>query len=399
MRVLVLNCGSSSLKFDVLVGSESAASAGDWSRAAHGSIDRIGGDGWLRLEAGDEVRHSEPFAASGIGDAVERVVAVLQQDGLLDGISAVGHRVVHGGLTFNYATLIDDEVVAGIDALSELAPLHNRPALEAIAVARRALPDVPEVACFDTSFYANLPDHVALYALPREVSEKYAIRRYGFHGFAHRYMADRFQALHPGKHGLRLITLQLGNGCSATASIDGRPQETSMGFTPLEGLIMGTRSGDLDPSLPGYIAEKEGLSLAAVEEMLNRKSGLLGLSALSADMRDLLDAATDGNMAARVAIDAFCHRVRKYIGAYMAVLAGADGIVFGGGIGQNNPELRAQICEGFDWAGLTLDAGRNSTYSLTEGRISTEGSTVEAWVMEVDEASVIAADVAECLSL
>jgi acetate kinase len=284
-----------------------------------------------------------------------------------------------------------------IESLSRLAPLHNEPALKAIQAVSSELKQAPAVAVFDTSFYADLQDHVALYALPGPLSEKYDIRRYGFHGLAHRAMIQRYQQLHPNSGSQRLITLQLGNGCSATASAAGLPVETSMGFTPLEGLIMGTRSGDLDPSIPLFLAEQEQMAPSEVEALLNRRSGLLGLSGRSSDMRDLLQAADQGLAGARLAIDAFCHRIRKYVGAYLAVLGGADAIVFGGGIGQNSPELRAQICKGFAWAGIELDAGRNNALHISEARISADGSPVETWVMDVDEAAVIAHDVQQCL--
>jgi len=393
MRVLVLNSGSSSLKFGVLA----TQPHGRWITVARGSIDRIGGKGWLRLEGDVEAMVSTPIETASTADAVERALHEMRHGGFLEGLDAAGHRVVHGGAKYSAPALIDDTVLAEIDALSELAPLHNAPALTAIRALRAAMPSLPAVACFDTAFYASLPEQAAQYALPLDLRQRLGIRRYGFHGLAHRYMTRRFRDLRPDLTEARLITLQLGNGSSVTASVGGRPVETSMGFTPLEGLIMGTRSGDIDPSLPGYIAEKAGMTAAQVEDLLNRRSGLLGLSGRSSDMRDLLEAAEAGDSNARLAIDAFCHRARKYLGAYMAVLGGADGVVFGGGIGQHSPEIRAQICSGFAWAGLELDAGRNNTSTLTEGHISNDSSTVQTWVMEVDEASVIAEDVAATL--
>jgi acetate kinase len=401
MRVLAINCGSSSLKFDVLAEMQSGPSRKDaigqeWVTVASGLVDRIGKEGRLRLKVGGETRHSEAFAAADIGEATRRALALLRDEGLLEGLGAVGHRVVHGGPVFAGPAVIDDEVVQQIEALSTLAPLHNKPALEAIDSCRRELPDLRHVAVFDTSFYVSLPDHVALYALPRELSEKHRIRRYGFHGLAHRSMLQHYAAQHPDAGDARIVSLQLGSGCSITASRGGTPVETSMGFTPLEGLVMGTRSGDLDPSLPLFIAEHEKLSPHEVESLLNRESGLLGLSGRSADMRDLQQAARDGDEPSKLAIDAFCHRARKYLGAYLAVLGGCEAVIFGGGIGQNDASIRAQICDGMQWAGIDLDEGRNAS-GLSEGRISSDGAAVEVWVADVDEAAIIAQDVAVLL--
>lgn len=401
MRILAINCGSSSLKFDVLTSGQTSRQPTEpaWTRFASGIVDRIGEGGRLRLEVNGDTRRSESYEAPSIAEAVTRALAVLREEGLLEELSAVGHRVVHGGPLFTGPAQIDDEALRQIEALSSLAPLHNKPALEAVHATTAELPELPQVAVFDTSFYANLPEHVAVYALPRKLSEKYQIRRYGFHGLAHRWMIQRYQALHPEAVEPRLITLQLGSGASITASRDGLPVETSMGFTPLEGLVMGTRSGDLDPSLPLFIAEHEGLSPAEVESLLNRESGLLGLSGRSADIRDLQEAAASGDMASKLAIDAFCHRVRKYLGAYLAVLGGCDAVVFGGGIGQHSAEVRAQVCEGFGWAGIELDAGRNAGSGLSEAKVSSDASKVEVWVADVDEASIIAQDTSQCLDL
>jgi acetate kinase len=401
MRVLAVNCGSSSLKFQVLALGQPGKRANQqgWSSVASGAIDRIGKDGRLRLEVGGEVRVSEAYEAPDIEDAVRRALQLLRDEGLLQGLSAVGHRVVHGGAAFKDAAIIDDEVLHKIDALSTLAPLHNKPALAAIEACRHALKKLPQVAVFDTSFYADLPEHVALYALPLALSRKHSIRRYGFHGLAHRSMILRDGALHPESDDRRLITLQLGNGCSVTASCGGVPLETSMGFTPLEGLIMGTRSGDLDATLPSFIASHENMAASEVDSLLNLGSGLLGLSGRSADMRDLEQAAKDGDTGSQLAIDAFCHRAKKYLGAYLAVLGGCDAVVFGGGIGQNSALVRARICEGMQWAGIELDGGRNATHGLTEARISSDASAVEVWVADVDEAAIIAHDVEKCLAV
>jgi acetate kinase len=314
-------------------------------------------------------------------------------------VDAIAHRGVHGGPRFHAAVRIDDDVVRAIEQASELAPLHNGPALEAIRAARGVFATgVPMVAAFDTSFFADLPDVAREYALPQDVRDKLQIRRYGFHGLAHRYMIERYRALRPDVARPRLVTLQLGSGCSATASLDGRPLDTSMGFTPLEGLIMGTRSGDIDPMLPLLLAEQGGMSVNEVEALLNKKSGLLGLSGRSNDMRDLQTAAAEGDAAAGLALRAFCYRIVKYIGAYMAVLAGADAIVFGGGIGERSAEVRAAVCDAFAWCGLELDAALNSSVGDDDTFISAAGARLEALVVRVDEASVIARDVLQVLN-
>jgi acetate kinase len=392
MRVLVINCGSSSLKFDLI---DVEGRSAQVRRLARGIIDRVGGEAIAELtsEAGTVHR---PAAAPDQEAALAEAVALLADAGLLAAIDAVGHRVVHGGSAYTEPAVIDDEVVAAIESASALAPLHNGPALAAIRAARRRFAATPMVACFDTAFYARLPQVAALYALPLELSRRLAIRRYGFHGLAHRYMVERFRALRPEVARPRLITLHLGNGCSATASLGGRPLDTSMGFTPLEGLIMGSRSGDLDPALPLFIAEREDLSLAEVETLLNFRSGLRGLSGLSNDMRDLVAAAAMGNERAALAVDAFCYRVRKYVGAYLSVLGGVDAVVFGGGIGENSVEVRERVCRGLEWTGLRFDQAANRSPAGGDRRVSAAGP-VEAWVVAVDEASVLARDTAACL--
>jgi acetate kinase len=251
-------------------------------------------------------------------------------------------------------------------------------------------PSVPMVAVFDTAFHATLPQHEFTYALPHDLAVRHRVRRYGFHGIAHQYMLERYCQITGTRVGqATIITLQLGNGCSAAAIREGRSVDTSMGFTPLEGLVMGTRSGDIDPGIIGYLAEKEGLDATAVERLLNRESGLLGISGLSSDMRDLL-AAEEWDEGTRLAVQVFCYRVRKYIGAYLTVLGGAQAVVFGEGIGENAPAVRARICEGMEWCGLRVDPERNATHVGTEGRISPDGAAIAAFVVAVDEAALIA---------
>jgi len=398
MKVLVINCGSSTLKFE-LIESDGDTATDQQRRLAGGIVDRIGESAVLEFAVVDGESHDETAPMAGHDDATRRVLGWLESVGLLGGLDAVGHRVVHGGDRFWEPTLIDDEVVAAIEALTDLAPLHNAPSLKAIRAARTALgTGVPMVATFDTAFHRTLPERASRYAIPLELADKHRIRRYGFHGLAHRYMAERYAAIAATPlEQVKLVTLQLGNGCSATAIAGGRSVDTSMGFTPLEGLIMGTRSGDVDPSLAGFLARREGADIEEAEAWLNTRSGLLGVSGRSSYMRELLKAEAHGDKRAALAVDMFCYRVRKYLGAYLAVLDGADAVVFGGGIGENAPPVRARICAGMGWCGLRLDEGRNARTLGSEGRISRDNSRVHAYVIPVDEAAVIARDTVGCL--
>jgi acetate kinase len=310
--------------------------------------------------------------------------------------------VVHGGEEFRRSVLIDDAVLRSVEDNVELAPLHNPHNLRGIEAARAALGGgVPQVAVFDTAFHQTLPEYAYLYAIPYPLYRRHKIRRYGFHGTSHRSIAHRFRKLTGReKRDVRIVTLHLGNGCSACAIRGGESIDTSMGFTPLEGLVMGTRSGDIDAALLDYIAAKEGLSLPQVEALLNNQSGLLGVSGLTNDMRDLLAEANElQDRRARLAITMFCYRVRKYVGAYLAALGGADAIVFAGGVGENSAEIRARVCEDLEWAGLTVDAAANAALvGGREGRFSAEGSRLEAWVVPTDEELLIARDTFRVLS-
>jgi acetate kinase len=394
MRILAINCGSSTLKFAVL---DASAEESSVTHRAAGVVDRIGGDSIASLSvAGHAYELAKPTTdhAEAFGIAAN----MLQEEGALTDLEAVGHRVVHGGTRFREPVLIDDEVLDAIEVAAELAPLHNGPAIQVITAARAYFdPPMPMVATFDTAFYASLPDVAAHYAIPADLSERFGIRRFGFHGLAHRYMVERYRALRPDIPEPRLITLQLGNGCSATASKDGRPVDTSMGFTPLEGLIMGTRSGDLDPSIPLYLLDRQGISAHDVEEILNRRSGLLGLSRKSNDMRELLDVAKSGDEDSELAVRAFCYRAKKYVGAYLAALGGADALIFGGGIGEHVPEIREAVCRGLGWAGLELDPERNRAELPSDERISVDSGSIETWVVHVNETVIIAHDVMDCL--
>jgi acetate kinase len=302
---------------------------------------------------------------------------------------------VHGGEKFTHSTLVTDAVWREVEDLIDLAPLHNPHNLRGIDAARAALgAGVPQVAVFDTAFHHTLPEHAYLYALPYQLYRRHGVRRYGFHGTSHRYIAYRYRELTKrSRPDTRLITLHLGNGASACAIVGGDSVDTSMGFTPLEGLVMGTRSGDLDPAILEFVAEKEGLSARDVDTMLNKQSGLLGISGLTADMRELLaEAREHDDRRARLAVANYCYRVKKYLGAYLAAMNGADAIAFAGGIGENSPEVRARICDGLDWLGVRLDAEANAARIGAEGRIDASGSRVELWVIPTDEELLIARD-------
>ncbi len=403
MNVLVLNCGSSSLRFQVIDSDLEALELDADRRLARGSIERVGGHALITLQVGDRPKVIEDAPLRDHRAAVDWVLrwVVSTESGIeevtsVSDIHAVGHRVVHGGERFQESVRIDAQVLAGIEECVELAPLHNPANLKGIRAARAILGEgVPDVAVFDTAFHSTLPEVAYLYGIPYQYYRRFKLRRYGFHGTSHRYVAYRYRKLRGiPREQVNLITLHLGNGCSACAIRAGRSVDTSMGFTPLEGLLMGTRSGDLDPSVLEFLCEKEGISLQEATAILNRQSGLLGVSGLTADMRDLLaEEVEHDDRRARLAIDLFCQRVRKYIGAYLAALGGAEALVFAGGIGENAPELRARICSGLEWLGLELDPQRNA--ALAGGRagpISRTGSRLAAWVIPTDEELLIARD-------
>jgi acetate kinase len=400
-NILAINCGSSTLKFELIETNGGATAVSLERRLASGIIDRIGGATIIKFIAEGGKSLVENTEVADHGEATHRVLDWMNSLKLLetDGILGIGHRVVHGGDSFIEPTLINDDVIETIETLSCLAPLHNGPSLMAIRAARETLsPSIPMVAVFDTAFHHTLPEHAARYAIPEELSLKHRIKRYGFHGLAHQYMIERYAVITSKPIAeTKLITLQLGNGCSATAVKNGYSVDTSMGFTPLEGLMMGTRSGDVDPSLVGFLARQENLDIEEVEGLLNIRSGLLGVSGRSRDMRELLEAERQGDNRAALAVEMFCYRVRKYIGAYLTVLGGADAIVFGGGIGENSPTVRARISSDMEWLGLNLDHKRNAETTGSEGRISVDNSRVHLYVIPVDEASIIARDTVSCL--
>ena len=392
MVVLVLNAGSSSLKVD-LIDAEARETL------ASGQVERIGAVSSLAsFRLGDAKPDRVSLSAPDHGTALEVLLRKMREaDGpegdVLPEIEAVGHRVVHGGERFAESALVDDEVLDAIRDAFDLAPLHNPANLQGIRAAQKAFPDVPQVAVFDTAFHQTIPPQAYLYALPNRLYRRHKIRRYGFHGTSHYYVSRRLYELAGLEKGAsRVVTLHLGNGCSACAVRDGLSVDTSMGMTPLEGLVMGTRSGDLDPSIVFDIVDKEEMSLAEVHTLLNRYSGLLGLSGYAADMRDLLAEAADGDVRCQQAIDVFCYRVKSYLGRYLAVLGGLDAVAFTAGIGTYAAPVRAQILEGLEGLGIRLDAEANEAAGGAEARISSSDSPVQAWVVPTNEELVIALD-------
>jgi len=393
MKVLVINAGSSSIKYQLF-------DMPDRAVLARGMVSRIGEDHAELTHHDGRTSHESSVDAADHEQAMALILRTLVDPDvgvLSDGaeIGAVGHRVVHGGEEFTGSVLIDDRVIASLEKFADLAPLHNPPNLVGIRASQHTLPHARQVACFDTAFHATIPEVAFLYALPYEIYEQYRVRRYGFHGTSHRYVARRAAALlGRDKNDLNLITCHLGNGCSITAVRQGRSVDTSMGLTPLEGVVMGTRSGDFDPAILFYLADK-GYDLDTLNEMCNKKSGLLGISGQSNDMRNLEALAQNGDHRARLAIEVFCYRIKKYIGAYAAVLDTLDAVVFTGGIGENAVNVREQICTGLTQIGVQVDPVRNRAVLGGEERISPDAARVAVWVIPTNEEAAIAADTYE----
>ncbi|RZU40757.1 acetate kinase [Edaphobacter modestus] len=407
MNVLVLNSGSSSLKFQLIATDLGRITENKDERLCRGQVEQIGGEAIVTVHTRSGTRQKSTASLFDISRSLEYLVRWIASDEseIMEvrspsDIHAVGHRVVHGGELFTESTVITDEVLKGIEECIDLAPLHNPNNIKGILASRQVFgPKLPQVAVFDTSFHHSIPEHAYLYALPYHLYKRHHIRRYGFHGTSHRYVADRYRALRAvTEEQTHIITLHLGNGCSATAIRGGRSVDTSMGMTPLEGLVMGTRSGDIDPAVVNLIARKEGLSTHEVDALLNNQSGLLGISGLTNDMRVLLQESRDqDHRRAQLAIEVFCYRARKYIGAFLACMGAADAIVFTGGIGENSPDIRARICNGLEWAGLRLDDSRNKRMVGLEGQISCDDSSLHAFVIPTDEELLIARDTVRCI--
>jgi acetate kinase len=402
MNVLVLNSGSSSLKFQVIATDLEQIQQYKDDRICRGEIEGIGGEAIIHIRYRSEAGRTLTASLADMASTLEYLVRYIASDQSgapeiksTGDVHAVGHRVVHGGERFTESALIDDQVLKGIEDCIDLAPLHNPDNVKAILAARAIFgKDVPQVAVFDTSFHHTIPEQGYLYAIPYHLYQRHRIRRYGFHGTSHRYVAFRYRALRGlTREQTNVITLHLGNGCSAAAIKGGSSVDTSMGMTPLEGLVMGTRSGDLDPAIVGVIARKEGLSSSEVDTLLNTQSGLLGISGLTNDMRELqAELKEHDDRRVRLAIEIFCYRARKYIGAFLASMGGADAVVFTGGIGENSPDVRARICAGMEWAGLRLDDAKNIGAVGREAMISTENSKLLAYAIPTDEELLIARD-------
>jgi len=405
MKILVLNSGSSSVKFQVIETDLERMNAHDDRTLATGQVEKIGmDDSRLVLKVPGRDPYSDYREILEHRGAIEWVLRILADDevGILDDVTdvdAVGHRVVHGGESFASSVIITPEVVHEIEECSVLAPLHNPPNLRGYYAAHSALPDVPHVAVFDTAFHQTMPAHSFLYGIPFQLYTKHAIRKYGFHGTSHRYVAFRgSQILSWDKDEKKLITVHLGNGCSLAAIDRGKSVDTSMGFTPLEGLLMGTRTGDMDPAIVPWLMAMEEMTLHQVNTMMNKHSGLYGVSGVSSDMRELVEARAGGHQRADVAFRMFCYRVKKYIGAYAAAMGGVDAVFFTGGIGENSPEVREWALEGLEYMGIEIDQPINDSLKGGEGEISTDGSRVKVLVVPTNEEKTIARDVVRVLN-
>jgi acetate kinase len=390
------------VKFQIIATDLDAIARDADQRLARGTIERIGGEAIIASQSEDLEKKLTTAPLRDTHAAVEWIILWACSEASITSIKsvadihAVGHRVVHGGEHFTHSVVINDDVLRAIEDCIELAPLHNPMNVKGIHAARTVLgTGLPQVAVFDTAFHQTLPEHAYLYAIPYQLYRRYRIRRYGFHGTSHRYVAYRYRQMRNiSRDETNIITLHLGNGCSIAAIRFGDSIDTSMGFTPLEGLVMGTRSGDIDPAIIDFISVKEGLSAQEVETLLNKQSGLLGISGLTNDMRELLaEEHENDDRRSHLAVEIFCYRVRKYIGAFLAAAGGAEAIVFTGGIGENSAEIRSRICKGLEWMGLELDQQQNdSAGAEAGGRISTDSSRLAAYVIATDEELLIARD-------
>ena len=397
MKVLVLNCGSSSIKYKLFDMEQKSV-------IAQGGIEKIGlKDSFLKftLPSGEKKILEKDIPEHTVG--VEFILQTLTSPEYgaiksLDEINAVGHRMVHGGEKFSESVLLTQEVLDAFTACNDLAPLHNPANLKGVRAVEAILPNVPQIGVFDTAFHQTMPDYAYMYAVPYELYTKYGVRRYGFHGTSPRYVSKRVcEFLGVSPEGKRIITCHIGNGGSISAIKDGKCQDTSMGLTPLEGLMMGTRSGDIDGGAVSYIMDKEGLDSAGISNLLNKKSGVLGIFGESSDMRDLESAAAAGNPRAILAEKMYFYRIKKYIGAYAVAVGGVDIIVFTGGVGENQASCRAAACEGLEYMGIKLDAEKNKVRG-EEIVISTPDSKVQVVVIPTDEELMIASDTVAILS-
>jgi len=389
MKVLVINAGSSSLKYQLI-------DMKNESVLAKGLCDRIGIDNsFIKQAKGSEDSVVISKVLKNHKDAIEAVISALTDDKIgviknMSEISAVGHRIVHGGEKFNSSVIIDKQVVDAVRECIDIAPLHNPPNIIGIEACQEIMPTIPMIGVFDTTFHSTMPNYAYLYALPYELYQKYGIRKYGFHGTSHKYVAERAaEILGKPLSELKLITCHLGNGSSICAIDKGKSVDTSMGFTPLQGLAMGTRSGTIDPEVVTFLMEKENLDVKGISNLLNKKSGVLGISGVSSDFRDLHEAAAEGNKRAQLAIDIFCYGVKKFIGEYIAVMNGVDAIIFTAGVGENNDIVRKQVLDNMDFLGIKIDDEKNMVRGQ-EIDISTADATVATLIIPTNEELAIA---------
>ena len=399
MKVLVVNCGSSSLKYQLF-------NMVDESVLAKGLVERIGLEGSVLNH--QPTGHDKVVIKADISNHSGGIKLVLEaltdsKHGVISSmkeIVAVGHRVVHGGEKFADSVLITPEVMKALEDCIEMAPLHNPPNISGIEACAEIMPGVPQVGVFDTAFHQSMPKHAFLYGLPYEAYEKYGVRRYGFHGTSHKYVSQRVaEMMDQHMSNLRIITCHLGNGSSLAAIKYGRALDTSMGFTPLEGLVMGTRCGEIDPAIIPFLMKKENMTPDQIDNYLNKKSGVLGISGVSSDFRDIEEAAEAGNERAQLALDVFAYKVRKYVGGYVAAMGGVDAIVFTAGLGENSIEMRDKICNGLEYLGTRIDPVRNKVRGKAQ-EISVEGAKVKIFVIPTNEELVIARDTKSiCASL
>lgn len=392
MKVLVLNCGSSSLKYQLIDMSNESV-------LCKGLVERIGIDGSVLKHEKDGLdgKHIVEVEMKDHKDAIKYVLEAVAHPEVgavkeMSEIEAVGHRIVHGGEKFASSALLTEEVIEAINGCVELAPLHNPANLMGVEACKSILPDVPQVGVFDTAFHQSMPKKAFIYGLPHELYTKYGVRRYGFHGTSHLYVSQKAaEMLGKSVEELKIVTCHLGNGASLTAVDGGKSVDTSMGLTPLEGLIMGTRCGDIDPAIVPFVMKKEGLDADGIDKLMNKQSGVYGMTGISSDFRDIEDAANNGDEKAQVALDAYCHKVKKYIGSYVAAMNGVDAIVFTAGLGENGISMREMICKDMDFFGIKLDAEKNNVRGK-ERVISTDDSKVKVLLIPTNEELMIARD-------
>jgi acetate kinase len=399
----VLNCGSSSLKFQLIETDPQRMENDKEEVLADGQVEKIGQAESIvsyKTNRGDKIKENHVVLEH--ATAVQLILEYMThaKHGVIEkvaDIEAVGHRVVHGGENFSESSIIDKEVLEKIRECVPLAPLHNPPNILGYEVAAQMLPNIPQIAVFDTAFHQTMPDYAYIYALPYSLYERFQIRRYGFHGSSHRYVVQRLaKIIGQPMDSINAITVHIGNGCSMAAIRNGKSIDTSMGMTPLEGLVMGTRAGDIDPAIILFLMEKEDLEIDQANNLLNKHSGVAGVAGLGNDMREVEDAMFT-NDRARLAVDIYCYRIRKYIGAYAAALGSVDHIIFTAGVGQNSDIIRQKVCENLEWFGIKIDKERNVSMNRKEGVINSDDSRVKIWIIPTNEEIVIARDTMQCV--